>query len=493
MVGLGETYVPAFVLASGLGEVLAGLITTIPVLLGSLLQLVSPWGGATATFASLARVVLCSTVQGVCFFPLMYAAITGQLTALGAILIATLYWGAGLATGPAWNTWQSGLVPRLLRANYYARRSRLQQLFTMLGFLGGGFALQWGRAHDYALLVFAMLFSIAGISRLLSVVCLWSQSEAEPPRVDCRHGSRWVAARQLVSGSTGALLLFAVSMQAAVYISGPFFNPYMLKVLQWDYQEYAIVLGASFVARCLTLPLWGRFAHRWGAWSLLWVGSLGLLPLSIGWNLSTAYGYLLVLQLLAGAAWAAYELALVLLFFDTIPRPHRTSILTLYNVANSVALVLGSMVGAALLRWGNLQPQAYHWAFAMSSLLRLVALGWLLPLPRLVAQVRMVLWTGGVRPNGVSVSWVQEALLVKPVRWAVATQMEGCSGETACESAANLQHIPETSADGMMTASEPMCAADALGCEELRPSSLTSEVTALPVRPSSLPPASKCA
>ena len=41
---------------------------------------------------------------------------------------------------------------------------------------------------------------------------------------------------------------------------------------------------------------------------------------------------------LAGAAWGAYELALVLLFFETIPEAERTSLLTLYNVANSAAL-----------------------------------------------------------------------------------------------------------------------------------------------------------
>lgn len=37
MVGIAETYLPAFVLARGLGEMNAALIATVPVLLGSVL------------------------------------------------------------------------------------------------------------------------------------------------------------------------------------------------------------------------------------------------------------------------------------------------------------------------------------------------------------------------------------------------------------------------------------------------------------------------
>src|SRR5689334_1991421 len=44
MVGIAETYFGAFALALGLGSAGAGLMVTLPVLLGSMLQLVTPWG-----------------------------------------------------------------------------------------------------------------------------------------------------------------------------------------------------------------------------------------------------------------------------------------------------------------------------------------------------------------------------------------------------------------------------------------------------------------
>ena len=54
MVGIAETYLPAFMLARGFGELSAALIATLPVLLGSLLQLCAPlllvWLGAYRRF-----------------------------------------------------------------------------------------------------------------------------------------------------------------------------------------------------------------------------------------------------------------------------------------------------------------------------------------------------------------------------------------------------------------------------------------------------------
>ena len=52
MVGAGESYIPAFALAAGLGEITAGLVATLPMLVGAAFQLVTPGGGAPARLAA---------------------------------------------------------------------------------------------------------------------------------------------------------------------------------------------------------------------------------------------------------------------------------------------------------------------------------------------------------------------------------------------------------------------------------------------------------
>jgi hypothetical protein len=99
-VGLGETYLPAFLLAVGGAQVLAGLVSTVPMLAGAVLQLISPAG--VRWVGSLRRwVVACAMVQSVAFAPLIAAAILGRVPVALLFVVAAIYWGAGMATGPA--------------------------------------------------------------------------------------------------------------------------------------------------------------------------------------------------------------------------------------------------------------------------------------------------------------------------------------------------------------------------------------------------------
>jgi len=77
---------------------------------------------------------------------------------------------------------------------------------------------------------------------------------------------------------------------------------------------------------------------------------------------------------MAGTAWAAYELALVLLFFEAIHESERTSLLTLYNVANSAALAAGSLIGATILKSVGGSITGYLCVFAGSTIIRTLAL-----------------------------------------------------------------------------------------------------------------------
>lgn len=369
MIGVGETYLQAFVLAIGMGEVFAALVATVPQLVGSLLQLVSPY--AIRALGSHKRwVVTCAGLQGLCFLPLIVAALTGEISQAAVMMIASMYWAASLATGPAWNTWQGTVIPRHIRAKFFARRAKLCQVTTLAGFLMGGFALKAGQASHNEVPVFAILFATALICRMISTTCLMLQSEPYPIPPEMRFlslGEQW---HRFSRGKSGRLLLFAVSMQVGVFIAGPFFVPFMLKELKFEYHHYALLIGASYLAKFVTLPWWGRLAHVTGAHRLLWIGAIGLIPLAGGWSVSSNYFWLLALQLLAGAAWGAYELALVLLFFETIPESERTSLLTLYNVANSVALAVGSIIGAAILNTLGVTTTSYLWVFAASTLFR---------------------------------------------------------------------------------------------------------------------------
>jgi MFS family permease len=382
MVGMGETYLPAFVLAMGLGEIAAGMVVSIPLLVGATLQLISPW--AVARLGSYRSwVTLCAATQGCAFLPLAAMAWHGRTTGwelaelLGVYVAASLYWGAGLAAGPAWNSWMETVIPLRVRASFFAWRSRLGQAGLLLGFVGGGLLLDSARKQGQVLPMFALLFTIAAVCRLVSARYLARHSERPIAPDAQQHVSIGELCRRIGAGRGERVLLFFLAMQWAVQISGPYFNPYMLGQIRISYFDYMLLMAASFCGKIVALPACGKLAYRYGTERLLLIGAIGIFPLAGMWLYADDFPEMLLLQFVGGVTWAAYELATLLTFFERVRSQERTSILTLFNFLHSAALVAGSLVGGLFLQTLGKNPEAYLALFALSSIVRAGVLAWM--------------------------------------------------------------------------------------------------------------------
>lgn len=373
MVGIGETYFPAFVLALGLGEIASGLIASIPILLGAMLQLISPY--AVTWLGSNRRwVVTCGVLQAASFLPLIGGALFGNMPVVGVFAAVSLYWGAGLAAGPAWNTWMETVVPFRVRAPFFAMRTRLGQAGVLLGFLAGGAALQYGKNGGQLLAAFAGIFAVATICRAVSTRYIHRQTEPVSIHGEQRNVPLGELLGRIRDGQSERTLLYFLAVQIAVQISGPYFSPFMLGQLKISYLAYVGLLATSFLGKIMALPACGRLAARFGARKLLWIGGIGIVPVSGMWLYAHTYWQLLLIQILGGAMWAAYELAMFLLFFETVRREERTSILTVFNMANAVALVIGALLGGAVLKTLEASRETYLVLFALSSFARAATL-----------------------------------------------------------------------------------------------------------------------
>lgn len=402
MVGSGETYLPAFALAVGLGQVTAGLVAALPLLAGAVIQLVSP--SVIRRLGSHKRwVVSCAVFQAATFVPLVIAAWIGRVPAVALLAIATAYWAAGLGTGPAWNTWVGAIVPHSMRARFFARRSRMAHASVLLGVVAGGVALHESQARDLVLPAFAGLFLAAGLSRAVSAGFLASQSE---PPLEWEH--RRPSMRELLGsgrlGHSGRYLTYLLLVQGSVYVAAPFFTPFMLGELKFSYASYLTLIATSFVAKMLSLPALGLVVERVGPQRLLYAAGLGIVPMSALWIVSQSLPYLVAVQVVGGVIWAAWELSTFLLLFERIDARDRTSVLTLFNLANALAIVTGAGAGAAILGWLGVDRRAYLVLFVVSGAARLISLPWLRQEPRAeAAGVTLMTRAVGVRPNTGSV------------------------------------------------------------------------------------------
>ena len=117
---------------------------------------------------------------------------------MGALFaVASVYWGSGLGTNPAWNTWVGTIVPMRLRARYFARRTRFSQIGVLAGFILAGVGLQYGQRVGQLLDVFGFVFLAAGLCRLASAAF-----HCQPERAGAA-GTTIIAACRWASSSGG--------------------------------------------------------------------------------------------------------------------------------------------------------------------------------------------------------------------------------------------------------------------------------------------------
>ena len=381
MVGCGEMYLGAFVLALGLGPVVAGLVVSVPLLIGAVVQFAAPLAvrrvGGRRRF-----VVLCTAIQAVGLLPLAWWAVAGHARPWQLLAAASVYWSAGMASAPSWTSWTATLVPPRVRTAYFAQRSRLAQAAVLVAFVAGGLVLRAEAARDVALQGFAGLFLTAAVARLVSSLCLWGCREPRRKWRDRDGAAAAVSVRSRIAaglhdvstGPAARLVAFLCCFTFGLQFAGPYFTPYMLEALGFGYGQFLVVFGAGFLVKAVFLPSIGRLGSRLGPRRLLVLASLAVVPLSLLWLPSADVRWLVVVQFIAGTCWAAYELAVTLLLFELAGDRDRGGVISVYTLGIAVATVAGAACGGLLLRWLGETREAYAAVFVGSCLLRAAAL-----------------------------------------------------------------------------------------------------------------------
>ncbi len=380
MVGCGEMFIGPFALAVGLGPTLAGLVSTLPIIFGAVVQSLAPLAVARLG-TNRGWVVLCVALQAASLLPLAWWAWSGEAPAAGLFAAVGVYWASGMASSPAWNAWIGTLVPARERVAYFARRNQLSQAAVLSGFVAAGAALQAGKRYDLTLEVFAIVFVVASAARFFSVFQLARCSEPEPPAVLAATApAHRNHDRTVFLSPTGWLLCYLWSVMAGAQFAAPYFTPYMLDEIGFSYWEYMIVSATSLLAKSLSLPLLGRLASRIGSVRLLRLAGLALMPLTLLWMVSADVRYLVGVQVVAGCCWAAFELAMTLVFFDAVSNRDRATVVSAHTFGTAIATVVGAGAGGVLLKSLGEDRTAYYTLFGVAAALRLLTLPLLLKL-----------------------------------------------------------------------------------------------------------------
>lgn len=351
MFGAGESYLTAYGVYLGLSAFEVGLLTTFPLFVGALSQLV----GVKLMEAHISRrtqivyFVFFQSLSWLLIISIPWLSLPENLIGYVLILAVTLYFISGQIILPGWTSLMGDLVPEHSRGKYFGLRSKICGYFMMASFLAAGYVIKIAEQKSFELYGFALIFFVAFIARSISGYFL---SKHDDPAfvftVDDKF-SFWRFLQRAPKSNFAQFTLFHGLFHLAIFIAGPYFILYMLRELELSYWEYTLVVTAWLVTNFLMMEFWGRFGDSFGNRRVIAFCAYGLCFIPIAWVFSGNLTYLILLQLVSGIFTAGLQLGSLNFLFDAVTPGKRGRCTAYLWVINATCIVIGSLIGSLLL------------------------------------------------------------------------------------------------------------------------------------------------
>jgi MFS family permease len=376
--GAGESYISAFAVSLNATNSQIAFLTSIPGLIAPFSQLFLLRRMEKGSRKSLVlRGVL---LQAIMWLPMLILALLYfyTKTSLAPLLLVTLftiYTVFGSSVSGVWVSWIGDLVKGKQGA-YFGRRNRIATFVSLCATLIAGFFLDFF-SKEFVLIGFAVLFFISFVSRLVSRYYLGKQYE---PKLKFERGYYFSLLQFLrrireEKNNFGKFVIYVCLMILATNIAAPFFTPYMLRDLHFSYLEF-IIIGTliSALVTAAVLPLWGRFADKYGNIKMLKICAFIVPWTPFLWVISQNIYWLGAIQVVSGVGWAGFNLAASNYLYDIVTPQRRGLCFAYQSILNGVSVFIGASIGGLIagLPAGILGMNILLFIFLISSIVRVL-------------------------------------------------------------------------------------------------------------------------
>lgn len=370
-IGLAESYFCAFMLALGISEVISGLGTVIPQFIGVVFQLFSI-RSFFRKYSLKDRILFFLGAQALTMVPLILVAWFKKDSAVLVIGIMGAYWAGLLSLNPPWNRLIGHTVPPKFRLKFFSIRNQYAQLSVFAGLITSGVLLHLAEEKNKVLLFYMGIFSLGFCLKCLSWFEIKYHHKDYPLVPGSENRTRLRDLMKRLGTDQGKLITFLFFFYMAVHFSAPYFNPYMLKHLKFNYLQYMLITAVANFGRVLTFRVLQKKARSRHINALLIFSSLGVATTPFLWSLWQNYWWIFTIEFLSGCYWAGFELSTILLYYEKISDSERTSLITYITFLNTTGMILGSLLGAAFIDYFPVTGDPYLSLFATSTVLRIL-------------------------------------------------------------------------------------------------------------------------
>jgi hypothetical protein len=285
-----------------------------------------------------------------------------------------------LFTGPMRDNWLADKIPAHKLGHYLSIRSAIYAIVYITFFFLMGYVLDHSDGqifHGYALILF-----IAFGASLTSLI-LYRVINA--PRTEPENNSHIYFGfvdflKETKRGNLGKFILYIAIMTFAVNICSAFFVVYMFTDLHFSYLYYAIIVSSEYLSRTVSLTFWGKQVDRVGSVKILSIVSMFIPVVPILWLFSGNIFYLVVVQIISGVVWSAFDLCGQTVIYRGAVSDLRLRYIVYNKSLTTFSMALGALTGAFLINhifpiFGN----TILGLFLVSGMVRLIIVAVVLP------------------------------------------------------------------------------------------------------------------
>ncbi len=284
-----------------------------------------------------------------------------------AIVLSVLRDGLNNMSYPSWVSVINDTVPIEGRGRYFGSRNFIMSISGMLTTLMAGKLI--------TLFVEPVGYQFAiGLAFILGVCSFYSFARLRiPPKPRKMIHFSVSSLRSLANMMKGQSQFVALIITAAVWnfginVTGPFFNPYMVKNLDFSASTIGALAVVTSLASLLVLNRVGSLADRFGPRKIQLASMWVIIFLPLVWLIIRHPWHVALVNIVVGAAWAAFNLCSFNFMLNFIPKDQVPRYSAFYQIVVTLSLAFGALVGSALIaRW------TFMVLLVVSTILRFIA------------------------------------------------------------------------------------------------------------------------
>jgi len=384
-ISFGDYYISPFAIAINASNSMVALLSSISGLLGPLSQLFS---SRLIEKHSRKKIILKAVfLEALMWLPLITIAILfykGILTSILPFLFLlsfSFYIILANIGSPAWFSWMGEIVDEDYRGRWFSKRNLINGFVAVILAISSSFLLDYFKKNNWIMFGFIILFSLALTARLMSWNVFKKQYE---PKIKLKEGyyfSFLDFIKQSPKNNFGRFTIFRAFLGFTCSISAPLLAVHLLRNLKFNYTIYIIIILSGAIFSLFVLELWGKFADKYGNYTVLGITCILIPIIPILWVLFPYPIYLiLVPSLIGGISWAGFNLAAGNFIYDNVHQQKRGLAISYYNMLTGIGVFLGAGIGAILIKFLTLSlTRSIFIIFIIGSIARMMVVFWGLP------------------------------------------------------------------------------------------------------------------